>query len=113
MKKLITAILLFTTFSIKAQVHPGLPLDQKYEYLLNIQGVSGKSDIGVVESKIRGKAGVTFFEANRGNHKYFILRSSVPLTQSQVTAWLNSTSYTLLEFATDAKQKEDLVRRLR
>jgi len=113
MKKLLTALVLFTAFSVKAQVRPGLPADQKYEYYLHVQGVNGKSDIGTIEGKVRGKSGVTFFEASRTANKYFILRSSVPMNQAQVAAFLNGTSYTILEFATDPKQKEDLVRRLR
>jgi hypothetical protein len=113
MKKLLIAILLFTGFNLKAQVRPGLPADQKYEYFLNIHGVSGKPDIKVIETSFRGKAGVTFFQTNKQDHKYFILRSSTPITQQQVEGWLNGTSYTLADFAADEKTKEELIKRLR
>jgi hypothetical protein len=113
MKKVlfISIILFFVAIDLNAQQK--LPQDQKYEYFLDIQGVSSKTDIAAIENNVVGKPGVSFFQVNKQNSKFFILRSSIVLTQAQCEAWINHGPYMLIEFATDPKQKEELVRRKR
>jgi hypothetical protein len=114
MKRVLITVLFFialtATKQTKAQQH--LPADQKYEYFILIQATTSKADIGAIESSFRGKPGVAFFQLNKRNHKYYILRSSVPVTQAQCAAWINNSAYPILEFASDPRQKELLVKRL-
>jgi len=100
---------MFGVFKVNAQQ---LPPDQKYEYILDISGATSKADIADLESNMLAKPGVSFFESDV-NHKYFTMRTSVPLTLEQCETWVNNGRFSLIEFAVDIKQKENLLRRKR
>jgi hypothetical protein len=113
MKKVLFIGLFLIFGAISSNAQQKLPPDQKFEYFLDIQGVSGKVDIEAIENSVVGKPGVSFFQSNKQNHKYFILRTSVPFTQAQCEALVNHGPYMLVDFAVDTKQKEALVKRKR
>src|SRR5438093_10002210 len=107
MKKSLFIIPLFAFFiSLQANAQEKRPADQKYEYFLLIQGVNSKADIAAIESNFRARPGVTYFESNKKTHKYFVLRSSVPISQASIEGWLNNPSYKLIQFADDVRSKE-------
>ena len=104
---IICIVTLLCSYNSKAQEK--LPDDQKYEYFLLIKGANSKADIAVVASIFRSKAGVTYFETNKVSHKYFVLRSSLPIDKAACEAWLNIPQYNISIFAEDIQAKEDLV----
>lgn len=110
MKGLILIFLI--TFSLTVTAQEKRPVNQKFEYFLNIRGISSKTDIAAVESIFRSTPGVTYFETDKQTHKYFVLRTSRAFSQASVAGFLSNTTYTLATFAEDIASKESLVKQL-
>ena len=113
MRKFTIISVLLITFAFCAHAQEKRPTNQKFEYFLNIQGgTASKTDIAAVENLFHSKAVVTYFETNKISHKYFVMRSSVPVNKTTIEGWLSGTSYQLLGFAEDIRDKESLVKQL-
>lgn len=82
-------------FVIIAQANTSFGQTQKkqdpavHDYYICLSGITTPADIERVENSIKEKQGVTFFQGDKYPVRYFILKTTMPLTQEEFNSWLS------------------------
>ena len=78
---MVCGFLLFSFLSANAQVKKNATNGAlQYDYYLNLKGVNDRQALETVETLIRRKPNVQFFQAKRYPPLYFNLKSAVPIS---------------------------------
>ena len=69
-----------------------------YEYYISMSGVNAKTDVIALEKNIGSRTSVTYFMAVRFPVKYFLLRSTQPVSMELFNTWIDQSLYKLESF---------------
>ena len=112
MRKIFFFSLLFlgvTLNSALAQTAPKMSPAATHTYYADIRNVSTKALCTEVLETVRAKAGVVFFETEQFPSKYFILKTSVAVSESSLKSWLAGEPVQLVFFDEGDQGKERLI----
>ena len=80
-----------------------------YEYFIKIRNVETRNDVRYIENKIRQSRNVISLESNRFPVRYFILKTSQPVTREWFVNYLDNLRYTIELFGQGEKAKENAI----
>lgn len=105
-------LILFISNSLHAQTAKKLKsvikTEAKYQYLVDVAGVETKLICLDIENNIGKQAGVISFKAVGFPSKYFVLKSSIEISESDLRIWL-TTNNVLIKFFGDPNSLEKLL----
>ena len=88
--------------------HPSGQLSD-HEYFIRISGIHTRQDVETIQNIIGKKEGVTFFMANRYPVRYFVMRSSRPISVKEFETFLNDRSLYIEFYGEGEKGREQAV----
>lgn len=106
---MVCGFLLFSFLSASAQQKNASTGVVQYDYYLNLKGVNDRHAVEIVESLIKSKPNVQFFQAKRYPPLYFNLKSTVPISEQQLKSWLANSSFTIVHFGEGTFGKEKAI----
>ena len=113
-KTTIVIFLLFFAFSnlsfaqVDKKSKTVVKTEAKYQYLVDVAGVETKLICLDIENNIGKQAGVISFKAVGFPSKYFVLKSSIEISESDLRIWL-TTNNVLIKFFGDPNSLEKLL----
>lgn len=98
-------------FTTAAQQTKGATIipSARYDYYIAISGIKEKTDVIAIENAVSNKPEIMYFMADRFPVRYFLLKSNVAVTQSQLTLWINNSAYKIEYFGLGAKAREEVI----
>jgi hypothetical protein len=96
MRKPFLLLMLFMAFLNKkadAQTYTDIRQIPGIEYYIFISGVKTHADITKIENSIKVKKGVTFFMSNQIPVRYFLLKTTSPVTVQEFSSWIDDPSF--------------------
>ncbi len=107
-KKLIVFVIFFLAVSTNAQSNKQTVL-QKFIYYIDVRNVKTKKICLAVENNISQKNGVISFKTVGFPSKYFVLRTTKPINQSELNLWLQENNLESFYFGEGEKALEELL----
>lgn len=80
-----------------------------HEYYIYISGVNTRADVENLENTIPKKDGVTYFMAYRRPALYYLLKSTIPVSQAQFNSWVNTDLYKVEFYGEGIYSKEKAI----
>ena len=80
-----------------------------HEYYVYISGVNTRKDVENLENTIPKKTGVTYFMAYRRPALYYMLKSTIPVSQTQFNSWINTDLYKVEFYGEGIHSKEKAI----
>ena len=104
-----TALLLCALLSGKAFAQNAQPKPQEFAYFVVLSGIETKDQVAALEPVIQKKPGVTAFQSRQFPPKFFMLKSSQPLDESVVRAWMEASGLKLTEYLQSKPENQQQV----
>ena len=66
------------------------PNSEVHQYYIYVSGITAKTDVELIETKIQKMAGVSYFLGNRYPVRYFLLKSPTQISKSTFASWIGA-----------------------
>lgn len=107
-KKLIIFAIFLTAVATNAQSNKQIT-PQKFTYYIDVKNVKTKTICLAVENNISQKNGVISFKTVGFPSKYFVLKTTKPINQSELNLWLQENNLESVYFGEGEKALEELL----
>ncbi len=85
----------------------------RYTYYIDVVGVDSKLTCKSIENRISEKQGVVSFKTVGFPSKYFVLKASKAISQSDLKSWLQESNLQLTYFGQEESSLESLIKNKR